>query len=108
MYSSLGLKKYILYKCKVCNHGEDIHLWDGCIKCKNTGKHKLKDGKQHFFKYHYNTWKRFIDRMCENGRTFNKQKCKIYKICPENNHCPSLKNPRGGDFGWGECIHEEK
>lgn len=36
------------------------------------------------------------------GRTW----CKYYEgMCPEDNYCPRLKNPRGGDFGWAECIY---
>jgi len=26
-------------------------------------------------------------------------------MCARDNFCPRLKNPRGGDFGWGECIY---
>jgi len=29
-------------------------------------------------------------------------------VCPEDNFCPALRNPRGGDFGWGECKFQER
>ena len=41
-----------------------------------------------------------------NRRGYGRFSCKKYGgICPADNFCPGLRNPRGGDFGWGECIH---
>lgn len=44
-----------------------------------------------------------------NQQTKGRFPCKKYGgYCPEDNFCPGLRNPRGGDFGWGECISRER
>jgi len=47
--------------------------------------------------------------LCHSKVFKHKTKCLVYGgHCPQDNFCPALENPRGGDFGWGECINQER
>jgi len=76
--------------CAVCGKGEYEHDYNPkSIRTNHT-----------IFKYSKLETARYCRR--KNGRF----KCKQYDgFCIEDNKCHALKNVRGGDFGWGECIY---
>lgn len=112
-------------KCGVCGKDKNDHLtrqdilvrkmalavtdedWreveEMCWTVKREGGYPKFDGEVHtVFKYPLGEWEKVVREYCPSAPV---QWCNRYDTwCPKENFCPALKNVRGGDFGWGECI----